>query len=101
GIRDFHVTGVQTCALPISRVRGVVNAHALATGWRLGSGQAVGRPTRYYRVAIQISSPAWNTANATRQVTVKRRPLSSRLSQVMQIGRASCRGEVENAVVTR
>src|SRR5690606_40343551 len=23
GIRDFHVTGVQTCALPISRVGGV------------------------------------------------------------------------------
>src|SRR5690606_39621281 len=22
GIRDFHVTGVQTCALPISRMRG-------------------------------------------------------------------------------
>src|SRR5690606_26534103 len=70
-----------------ARVRRVVNANALATGWRLGSGQAVGRPTRYYRVAIQISSPAWNTANATRQVTVKRRPLSSRLSQVM---RSSC-----------
>src|SRR5690606_39452839 len=28
GIRDFHVTGVQTCALPISGSVGVVMAHA-------------------------------------------------------------------------
>src|SRR5690606_39748829 len=46
GIRDFHVTGVQTCALPIflppcealSRSRGDV--HLLSTG-RLGEGSGV------------------------------------------------------------
>src|SRR5207302_4969233 len=40
GIRDFHVTGVQTCALPISGSRGVVqadSAHAEETNCRAGA----------------------------------------------------------------
>src|SRR5690606_39812450 len=43
GIRDFHVTGVQTCALPISHTMGVgrsrlactASADALLTGWAM------------------------------------------------------------------
>src|SRR5690606_41061193 len=27
GIRDFHVTGVQTCALPISEIQSIQEAH--------------------------------------------------------------------------
>src|SRR5690606_40246300 len=46
GIRDFHVTGVQTCALPISRAdRGGRRAHLHALGrrfLRLGSDEADG-----------------------------------------------------------
>src|SRR5690606_40330579 len=37
GIRDFHVTGVQTCALPISQPLGPTIAHML-----LGNGTVVG-----------------------------------------------------------
>src|SRR5690606_39634011 len=29
GIRDFHVTGVQTCALPISKLQGNIANHKL------------------------------------------------------------------------
>src|SRR5690606_40656939 len=46
GIRDFHVTGVQTCALPISRdARGASRGAVVASGrrWRMGrSAIAVG-----------------------------------------------------------
>src|SRR5690606_40107565 len=44
GIRDFHVTGVQTCALPISRDRAALvdqldAAEELASLGRLGGGR--------------------------------------------------------------
>src|SRR5690606_39283340 len=47
GIRDFHVTGVQTCALPISRndLRGMGLAAASGPDWWSGSA------TRENRVA--------------------------------------------------
>src|SRR5690606_16403666 len=32
GIRDFHVTGVQTCALPISHTSVVISAHGTLQG---------------------------------------------------------------------
>src|SRR5690606_39469507 len=47
GIRDFHVTGVQTCALPISRsevVEGVVVGHHSV----IGMGVFLGQSTRIY-----------------------------------------------------
>src|SRR5690606_39752763 len=37
GIRDFHVTGVQTCALPISMMRG-----------RIGVESALGKGSRFW-----------------------------------------------------
>src|SRR5207302_5579975 len=50
GIRDFHVTGVQTCALPIYRVYGVREASLVETCQRLtynsdGPYQATGTPS--------------------------------------------------------
>src|SRR5690606_39487159 len=61
GIRDFHVTGVQTCALPISRFRAVFGpgpvtlanvARALAT---------------YQRTLISARAPydAWKAGDST------------------------------------
>src|SRR5690606_40458082 len=40
GIRDFHVTGVQTCALPISRhrIRGMLRGSAARLAPRLTGG---------------------------------------------------------------
>src|SRR5690606_40729661 len=53
GIRAFHVTGVQTCALPISYRTAVVDIHHAAGGIvgddckaRLGQNFASGRPCR-------------------------------------------------------
>src|SRR5690606_40004961 len=40
GIRDFHVTGVQTCALPISGGSGIGMGLAAAWRERRGSGHA-------------------------------------------------------------
>src|SRR5690606_41026046 len=49
GIRDFHVTGVQTCALPISRARPRVSAPKSSTLDDLMPGEqrsAAGSPLR-------------------------------------------------------
>src|SRR5690606_41134315 len=46
GIRDFHVTGVQTCALPISKVEDLVIP-----------GPAGALPARYYEAADAGSAP--------------------------------------------
>src|SRR5205085_5933993 len=93
GIRDLTVTGVQTCALPISR------AHT-ARG-RRRRGRDPGRP------------PAW-TASGRTPPTGSRRPGEGRWSPnrpagpaarsgpgsgPRQIGRASCRERVEEADV--
>src|SRR5690606_39649767 len=44
GIRDFHVTGVQTCALPISSAAGCRSAPsvAAATSWRCSTRTSAG-----------------------------------------------------------
>src|SRR5690606_40722598 len=61
GIRDFHVTGVQTCALPISRRRhsagwppmpGLPSTRSIAEGGREGPGH--GKPSRTRRAAWEI-----------------------------------------------
>src|SRR5690606_13781984 len=46
GIRDFHVTGVQTCALPISVAQTVARGSILQFTWR-----SVG--------VTNIASPSW------------------------------------------
>src|SRR5690606_39432256 len=38
GIRDFHVTGVQTCALPISKLQHCDILPAIGSGCRRGTG---------------------------------------------------------------
>src|SRR5256885_13332175 len=60
GIRDYKVTGVQTCALPILS-SGVVNLSALMTGRRLG----IGDP---YGVAVGIPRLDAMTVNAASRV---------------------------------
>src|SRR6266850_223233 len=42
GIRDYKVTGVQTCALPISPPGAFVSINGLTAGARLTSGKRVG-----------------------------------------------------------
>src|SRR5436309_9008040 len=77
GIRDFHVTGVQTCALPISHESPAMPAPATTTllarfGWR---------PTGREGKPANRSTPAiWSAS---------RRGMRPALTG--EIGRASCR----------
>src|SRR5690606_40774365 len=73
GIRDFHVTGVQTCALPISI-----------------SSLARHRPGR--------TTAGWSRARSSLVViaTSTSLPCPSRPSVRLKIGRASCRERVES-----
>src|SRR5690606_14089438 len=50
GIRDFHVTGVQTCALPISRNKSQVFAPEIGDGERFEAG-AQKRPSARHSVS--------------------------------------------------
>src|SRR5207302_6586247 len=91
GIRDFHVTGVQTCALPISE--GLVGD---ALGLEPGAVQE--------RVETLALEPLGAAQGATHPGTCSRTILPtipSRLSiSSNEIGRASCRERVETAVGT-
>src|SRR5690606_39667847 len=82
GIRDFHVTGVQTCALPISR---------RATGSSPGCGPGRAPPAAW-PAAVRAPAPAVlrNSPGANR--TAARR--ASRRGIRAEIGRASCRERV-------
>src|SRR5690606_39417520 len=90
GIRDFHVTGVQTCALPISRTEERLQAGRGQEGdGELGSripcktkGGPIGPP---FRFSIALFYPPLPPITAR---TVLSGPKSSALSK---IGRASCR----------
>src|SRR5690606_41972847 len=70
GIRDFHVTGVQTCALPISALG--KQGHGLLLDCRTLESRYVPFPTQHVRLVVADTG-------------VRRE----------QIGRASCRERVE------
>src|SRR5207253_4007928 len=76
GIRDGHVTGVQTCALPI---------YQLAQS---------GGPSPVPPIQAQGSAPAQFKSDQISALLIKLRDNSSE-QQVGQIGRASCRERVE------
>src|SRR5690606_40788946 len=86
GIRDFHVTGVQTCALPISQLNLVELAAAAAE-----QHEVCRRP-----LAMLSTDP---DTNQTKYVPA---PCKSTLecvcpacaARAREIGRASCRGRV-------
>src|SRR5690606_41122846 len=67
GIRDFHVTGVQTCALPISGARSLVGAHRTA-----------GRPVRARLVPAPVPRPR---LRRDRPMTSKRPTKPSKTAQ--------------------
>src|SRR5690606_40474713 len=91
GIRDFHVTGVQTCALPISSTEADRSKGASGARKRRGSA-ATPLPRRllWCRVARRASVPELPE------------PLQGQrgrhaLARGNEIGRASCRGRVGDA----
>src|SRR5438874_11994040 len=97
GIRDLYVTGVQTCALPISltgaRACGGVPRRKLRSNSRsviLSNRRALYRSFRAERVPLRTYSAFGSYA------TLK--PLTP-ADPEQQIGRASCRERVEISVV--
>src|SRR5690606_40851280 len=93
GIRDFHVTGVQTCALPISPgcgAREPSTRHSLK--WQ-ESHKAPDWNRRVDRRLIRrgVATPPWAGNGSSDAVHP---PLSRRRNE---IGRASCRERVEAA----
>src|SRR5207302_4468826 len=91
GIRDFHVTGVQTCALPICRTVEAFAGYAVQVV--IGPGQEELAAAALTGLAL----PAPVTGGATRQESVRR----GLEALAKQIGRASCRerGEVREVGV--
>src|SRR5690606_40033178 len=80
GIRDFHVTGVQTCALPIFSVFGTT-----------GEGPSIGLGER--RAVFDVLARCGIAGDRiTPGVTV------SAVDDALEIGRASCRKRVERSV---
>src|SRR5690606_40744498 len=74
GIRDFHVTGVQTCALPISSSPTERLPSSPAPGWRpwlrppAGPARAAGRRScsAARSLPASSSSPAWSVTTPSR-----------------------------------
>src|SRR5690606_40617665 len=87
GIRDFHVTGVQTCALPIS-------GGGVHGGGRVRRGTAV-RPASRRRGGV----PGDRTRPVDDRADLRRtRQALAAARGGAEIGRASCRERVENTV---
>src|SRR5690606_40609805 len=74
GIRDFHVTGVQTCALPIFlAITGTRNKRTLSHSWRSPSIKAIALALS--KLAISLMS-----APATKALSPSPRKTSTRTS---------------------
>src|SRR5690606_39634307 len=92
GIRDFHVTGVQTCALPIS----VSPFNFTAIG-----GNLAGAPVLMGNVCVWKPAPAATLASYVVYEIMREAGLPPGVIQFIpgpapeEIGRASCRERVE------
>src|SRR5690606_39441297 len=90
GIRDFHVTGVQTCALPIfNKARDYSDAvpdhHFLAMNYRMTELEGAVALAQFERLEDHVESRRERAAQLDRAL------LASRCFSRAQIGRASCR----------
>src|SRR5690625_7919595 len=83
GIRDGHVTGVQTCALPIS---GTAKSYLVAT-----------ESMKVYIKALdkEIDFEAWESIHTE----ISQKYDDAAVAWLAKIGRASCRERVEISVV--
>src|SRR5690606_40967729 len=79
GIRDFHVTGVQTCALPISKVEAKADTKAQL--------EVEARARSEDRVETEASVEVGAEAKVEKEVKAERHGEAG----VWEIGRASCR----------
>src|SRR5207253_7117052 len=99
GIRDGHVTGVQTCALPISW-RNEPNGTVRITAYQLRQLIAIAYDSSAIQTRDQIvGGPGWLDADTFDIVAKANGGLNA--DETGQIGRASCRERVEEAVGRR
>src|SRR5690606_40499355 len=91
GIRDFHVTGVQTCALPISFSFSIRTA-----AWMVS--RRLFRPMRMFRYLGSWSKVRSFRSTPTALPWTRMESISWARSSSFEIGRASCRGSAETAV---
>src|SRR5690606_39794186 len=84
GIRDFHVTGVQTCALPIYKQRGIQRWH------EDGFAPALIAASCLEPVMVQGI-----TRDEFLQIVARS---GTRADHLREIGRASCRERVKDGV---
>src|SRR5690606_41075922 len=99
GIRDFHVTGVQTCALPIS---GPWFRRSLPKDIAMADQKIRIRLKAYdHRLIDRSASEIVETAKRTGAQVRGPIPLPTKIERytVLEIGRASCRARVESAGV--
>src|SRR5690606_40344171 len=94
GIRDFHVTGVQTCALPISlMINLVANVQHLAKTVHVVTSTVIVRVVKVALLTVHVvtSMKIVHAANLIMTVHVV-----TSMAKTVQIGRASCRegGEI-------
>src|SRR5690606_40065456 len=90
GIRDFHVTGVQTCALPISLAR---ERRRDAVRWA-GPGRPGPAVAQWTAYSTKYTSSSAACSPADKASCCRTTPTSSAYHR-MKIGRASCRGRAE------
>src|SRR5690606_40884813 len=97
-IRDFHVTGVQTCALPILIVaarNATFGLPEVKRGLVPGSGGMVRPPAR---IPYHIAMEAVLTGDMMTAERLHHYGLVNRLVEPgTEIGRASCRGRAQRA----
>src|SRR5207253_8111341 len=88
GIRDGHVTGVQTCALPISRTfrsKAVVESSN-------GNGELASVEEQLKRLTRPVRVSTLSAISGLSEATLRKKIEQGKL----QIGRASCRERGEN-----
>src|SRR5690606_40064576 len=98
-IRDFHVTGVQTCALPISNVTLTLCAGLpyLLSGWNVGLRSAIYEPVGWVVLFTVLTALALSRAG--RSLKAPDAPRSLAIPTLsLEIGRASCREGGQNSV---
>src|SRR5205807_4975783 len=94
GIRDYKVTGVQTCALPISQV---ITEERAGQQMFTAKNPPYGALLSYYlREAVPPEAPARNSGDRTDAAEQRpRREARVEAAEKKEIGRASCRERVQ------
>src|SRR5256885_14075669 len=92
GIRDYKVTGVQTCALPICRAEASSHSFGLAVRIPLGASKRNAPLVEAAMTALNVAEAAERQFKDRQQAALTTARLTEANAQ--QIGRASCRERV-------